>query len=70
MRTNPFVYSMENKIFLSLHFIKSTSCQDLFGRYIVFNLAPIFYLKVTTTRKKRQVVIYNYLKIAKRVRHA
>ena len=61
---------MVNMSFLSLKFIKTIPGQSILVRYRVLNLKPIVYLQVTTTRKKRQVDMYNYWKMAKRVRHA
>ena len=60
MRKNSLVYSMVNKSFLSMHLIKSTSCQAVFGICTVFNITPIVYLKVTTTGK---IVKFTYILI-------
>ena len=65
MRIKPLVHSMVNKIFLSLHFIKSTQGQSIFGRYMVFNLTPIFNLQAKATRKSGKltyIIIEEYPK--------
>ena len=61
---------MVNKRFLSLHFIRTTPGQDVFGRYTVLNLTQIFYFQVTTTRKIGKLTYIILENFQKRVRHA
>ena len=65
MSRNPIVYSILNKSFLPLNFIKATTGQYMFGRFTVLNITPFVYLKVKTTRKSgklKYIIIEKYPK--------
>ena len=58
------------EIIVSYHLtISFTPGKALFGRNVLFNLTPLVYWRVVTTRNQRQVNIDNSFENSRRVRH-
>ena len=68
MGWNPIIYIIGNKSFLSSYY-NANPGQDVFGSYMLFNLASVVDWQVVTAVKQRQVDIDNVRENAKRVTH-